>query len=135
MKERSEFSISKWEELKCGEPENNMLTARASVIYEMTGEIKGKLNVEYLLHYTNYDVSNQHNSEATYIGYITFVGSLNGKFGTFVLEDKGIYSSAGPVSELVIKPNTGTNDYKGISGTGKYFTEDGKMIFEIEYQI
>lgn len=135
MKVKSEFSIAKWEEANCGEPANNMVTARATVVYETNGEIKGKLNVEYLLHYTNYEVTNQHNSEASYIGYITFIGSLNEKSGTFVLEDKGTYSPTGPVSELRIKANTGTGDFKGISGTGKYFADNGKMVIEIEYTL
>ena len=133
MKVRSEFTIEKWEETNCGEPQNNMLTSRASVIYKTTGEINGKFNVEYILHYTNYNIDDEHNSEATYVGYMTFIGSWNNRSGSFVLEDKGVYSPTGPVSELRIKPNTGTGDFKGIAGTGKYFAEDGKMVIEFEF--
>lgn len=133
MKAKSKISVERWEEVKLGEAINNMLIARASVIYTTLGDINGKLDVEYLLHYTNYDNANQHNSEATYMGYITFSGSINQKSGTFVLEDKGSYSSVGPISELTIKPYTGTGDFIGISGGGRYFSEGKNMIIEFDY--
>ena len=133
MKVKSEFSVSKWEETNCAEPVNNMLVPRASVIYEVSGTINGKLDVEYLLHYTKYDPANQHNATATYTGYLTFSGSIDKMSGSFVFEEKGVYSPAGPVSELTIKPDTGTNDFKGISGTGRYYADDGKMMMEIDY--
>lgn len=135
MKAKSEFSVEKWDEVKLGEAINKMLIARASVIYNALGEINGKLNVEYLLHYTNYDYANAHNSEATYLGYIIFSGSINEKSGTFVLEDKGTYSSSGPKSELIIKPFTGTGDFAGISGSGRYLAEGEKMVIELDYKV
>jgi len=135
MKAKSEFRVAKWEETNCGEPADNMLLARASVVYETSGAIDGRLDVEYLLHYTNYDAADQHNATATYIGYLTFSGSMDGRSGSFVLEDSGVYSPAGPISELTIKPGTGTGAFKGISGTGKYFAEDTRMMIELEYAI
>ena len=133
MKVKSEFSVSKWEETNCQEPVNNMLVSRASVIYEASGTISGKFDVEYLLHYTKYDPENQHNAKATYTGYLTFSGSIDEMCGSFVMEEKGVYSPAGPVSELIIKPATGTDDFKGISGTGRYYADGGKMLMEIDY--
>ena len=135
MKVKSEFSVEKWDEKHCGEPMNDMLTARASVIYTAIGDINGRFNVEYLLHYTNYDAADQHNAVATYIGYLTFSGSVNGRNGAFVLEDKGIYTPNGPASEMIIKTNTGTDDFKGISGSGRYFAEGEKMIMEIDFSV
>ena len=135
MKTKSEFRVVKWEDVNCGEPVNNMLTSRASVVYEMSGGINGKMDVEYLLHSTNYNVDDPHKAVATYIGFMTFSGSMDEKSGTFVLEDSGVYSPAGPVSKLVIKPDTGTGDFNGITGSGKYFADGEKMIIEIEYLI
>ena len=135
MKAKSEFSVTKWDEVNCGEAVNNMQLSRVSVIYAASGAINGNFDVWYLLHYTNYDSGDQHNATTTYIGYLTFTGSINGKSGSFVLDDKGTYTPAGPVSELTIKTDTGTGDFKGISGTGKYFAEGEKMIIEIDYSV
>jgi len=135
MKTKCEFNVAKWDEMNCGEPVNGMVTARASIEFVSSGAINGKFNVEYLLHYTNYDKSNQHNSEATYLGYMAFSGSMDGKHGSFVFEDKGTYTPSGPASELSIKLNTGTDDFEGISGTGKYYAENNVMVIEIDYSI
>ena len=135
MKTKSEFKVTKWDEINCGEPVNGMTGARASIEFTSSGAINGKFDVEYLLHYTNYDKANQHNSEATYLGYLTFSGSMDGKRGSFVLEDKGAYTPTGPASELSIKVNTGTDDFAGISGTGKYYAENNAMVIEIDYSI
>jgi hypothetical protein len=132
MKVKSEFSVTQWDETKSGEPVKNMLLSRVSAVFETSGAITGKFEVEYLMHYTDYDEENLHNASATYLGYMVFTGSIDGNSGSFVLEDKGTYSSAGPVSVLTIKPDTGTNDFKNISGTGKYFAEGEKMMIEIE---
>ena len=135
MKVKNEFNVAKWDEVKCSEPSNGMVTAKASIIFMATGEINGRFDVDYLLHYTHYDEENQHNSEVTYVGFLTFSGSICGKSGSFVLEDQGAYTPVGPVSELVIKSGSGIGGFKGISGTGKYSAEGEKMIIELEYSV
>ncbi|MDR2144847.1 MAG: DUF3224 domain-containing protein [Tannerella sp.] len=135
MKIKSEFGVAKWDETRCGEVSNGMVTAKASIIFTVSGEMDGKLDVDYLLHYTHYDEANPHNSRATYVGFLTFSGSIGGKSGSFVLEDKGTNMSAGPVSELTVKPDTGTGDFRGISGSGKYYANGGKMVIEIDYSV
>ena len=133
MNFKGELSVAKWDETNLGKAVNKMVTARASIIYKITGAIIGECAVEYLLHYTNYNIDDQHNSEATYVGYMVFSGSINGKSGTFVLTDNGHYSPAGPISILSIKANTGTEDFTGISGTGKVYADGEKMIIEIDF--
>ena len=135
MTARGELTVSKWDEKNCGDVSNNMVMSRASIVYNITGDIQGEFIVEYLLHYTNYNTENQHNSEATYTGYMVFSGTINGKSGTFVLEDKGAYSAAGPVSDLTIKANTGTGGLSGISGTGRMFAEGSGMVIKIDYAV
>ncbi|MDR2231953.1 MAG: DUF3224 domain-containing protein [Tannerella sp.] len=133
MKVKSEFSVSKWNETKCGDPVNGMLLSNVSATFEASGAINGKLEVEYVMHYTNYNTENLYNATASYVGYLVFNGSVEGKSGSFVLEDKGIYTPAGPVSTLTVKPETGTGDLTGISGTGSYFAEGEKMVIELEF--
>ncbi|MCL2881664.1 MAG: DUF3224 domain-containing protein [Coriobacteriia bacterium] len=135
MEVKSEFSVAKWDEEKCGGPVGDSQVTRASAIYEVSGAIDGKLDVEYLVHYTDHGENDRHASTATYIGYLTFSGSIEGKSGTLVLEDHGEYSPAGPVSELMIKPGTGTGELTGISGTGHYSAEGEKMILELNYDL
>jgi len=127
MEVKSEFSVAKWDEGKCGEPAYGMQITRASVVYEVSGMINGELDVEYLMHYTNDSSDDQHNSVASYIGYMIFSGSIDGKAGAFALEDRGEYSPAGPVSKLTIKPDTGTDELTGITGAGRYYAEGDQL--------
>ena len=123
MKATSTFSISKWDE------SGQKPISRVSAIYDVNGELKGSLTVEYIMHYGSDDP----NAVVTYLGYLIFTGSILDKSGSFVLEDKGTYSSVGPVSDIYVKPDTGTNDLAGISGSGRYFAQGNEMILELEY--
>ena len=132
MKTKSEIAVTKWDEKNCGKVNSKMVMSRASIIYKTNGSMQGEINVEYIIHYTNYDIKNQHNSEATYIGYMIFSGIIDGKSGTFVLEENGQYSPIGPLSSLSIKKDTGTGELTGISGKGSLFPENSKMFIEYE---
>ena len=132
MKTQGEFTIGKWEEENLTSFPSVMPVAKASIVYEVTGAINGKLTVEYLLHYSCQDKEKPHNSKASYTGYMYFAGTVNGKSGSFVVEDKGNYTEAGPVSVLSIKPDTGTDELRGILGAGCYGFTGGKMIIEFD---
>jgi len=132
MKVQGEFTVKKWDEENLESFPMETPVAKASIVYEVTGEVKGKLSVEYLLHYSYQNRENMHNSKATYTGYMFFAGAIDGKSGSFVVEDKGSYTEAGPVSLLSIKPDTGTDELCGISGVGNYGFRDGKMMIEFD---
>ncbi|MGX7265639.1 DUF3224 domain-containing protein [Enterococcus crotali] len=90
---------------------------------------------DYLLHYSEYNKENPHLSEATYLGYLFFEGSLQERKGTFVLEERGTFEQGLPQNELVIKEKTGTKELSGIQGTGKYFLDGATLVIEIDYVI
>jgi len=132
MQIQSEFTVSKWEEQPLTTfPQENPLV-RASVIYEVTGEINGKLYAEYLMQYSNFDQENPHNSKATYLGYMLFEGKINDKSGTFVIEEEGEYTPSGPESTLSIKPHSGTSELANIAGNGYYRLQGDKMVISFE---
>ena len=82
---------------------------KASVEYSMTGEIIGKTLVEYLMFYKYFDAKDQHKSSAMYIGLMRFVGSVQGKEGSFVMEDHGyILRVAEQVQLCTLLPGQGS---------------------------
>lgn len=131
MKAQGIFTVSKWDEIQL----ETSSISRASIIYEITGGITGKFTVEYVMHYTHRDAMDPHNAAATFTGFMVFDGNVAGKKGTFVLEDKGAYTAAGPLSALTIKAGTGTDGFTGIVGSGKYASKDGQMVLELEYTL
>ena len=132
MKVQGEFTVKKWDEENLGSFPMDTPVAKASVIYEVTGEINGELSAEYLLYYSYQDRENMHNSKAAYMGYMFFIGAVNGKKGSFAVEDKGRYTEAGPVSVLSVIPDTGTDELRGTSGIGNYGFRGGKMMIELD---
>jgi hypothetical protein len=130
---QAQLQVSKWNETRLDGYPGATPVSRASIIYETDGEIEGKFHVEYVMHYTCFDAAEPHKSAATFAGFMLFEGAIGSRRGSFVLEDRGEYANFSPASHLSIKPGTGTGDFVGITGSGKYYTVDEKMIIELDF--
>jgi len=131
MKIQGEFTVGKWDEKKIGGSVEKPI-ASVSATFNVSGGMNGKLNVEYLMCYSNIDKDNPHNSKAMYTGYMLFNGTISGKPCSFAAEDRGAYTALGPKSGLAIIPGSGAGDFAGVSGKGGYGFKDGKMIIEFD---
>lgn len=130
MKARGTFAVTKWDEVPLAE---NSSLSRASIAYEAAGDINGQLTVEYVLHYTYRNPDDDHDALATFTGLEVFTGDIMGKSGSFVLVDNGSYDPEMLRSDLHIKPETGTGELTGITGSGFFAMQDGQMVIELEY--
>ncbi len=129
MKLRSELTVKSWEEA----PDDGRAGLnRVSAIFELKGPLHGQLQVDYLMYYQKMGEEDQHNSQATYTGFLVFTGRLSNKEGSFVLSDNGVYSPKGPQSSLTILPDSATLDLAGLKGQGRYFSEGETMVLELE---
>ncbi|HSP88586.1 MAG TPA: DUF3224 domain-containing protein, partial [Ignavibacteriaceae bacterium] len=70
-----------------------------------------------------------------YIGLMRFTGSLNGKEGSFVMEDHGTFNNGSANSSLKIISGSGMGELKDISGTGNYIADKNGAIIELNYQL
>jgi hypothetical protein len=135
MKVQFELKVTKWDESNASGFNNEIPITKVSTCFEIVGNTGGKFTVEYIMVSTKYDKNDTHNSQSEYLGFMEFNGTLDGKKGTFVIEDHGVYENSIPKSILKIKENTGTGELKGIQGTGSYYMENEKFIIELEYFI
>jgi hypothetical protein len=135
MKAKFELKVTKWDESKPDGFNEAIPITKVSTCFEIIGNTGGKFAVEYVMVSTEYDKNDKHNSRAEYLGLMEFSGILDGKKGTFVIEDQGIYENSMPKSRLRIKENTGTGELKGINGTGEYYMANEKFLIEFEYFI
>jgi hypothetical protein len=135
MKTKFEIKVTKWDESNPSGFNEEIPITKVSTCFEIIGNTEGKFTVEYIMVSTEYDKSDKHNSKAEYLGLMEFNGILDGKKGTFVIEDHGIYENSTPKSSLKIKENTGTGELKGINGTGEYYMNNEKFIIEFGYFI
>jgi hypothetical protein len=98
MKVQSDFTVAVWKEISLGEELSELPIMRVSAVFESVGDINGKFNVEYVMHYKRHDENNPHAAQARYTGYLLFSGTIKGKIGTFALEDAGVYMNSVPSS-------------------------------------
>ncbi|MBX2991868.1 MAG: DUF3224 domain-containing protein [Bacteroidetes bacterium] len=132
MKATATYSVKKWEESTLQQIPPDMKTTRASVEYELKGDLEGKATVEYLMFYVHADEKDQHNSTAVYTGLIRFEGKLNGRAGSFVMKDDGKFAGGAAESSLKILDGSGTGELKGISGTGMYRADREGARMEVD---
>jgi hypothetical protein len=132
MKATATYTVKKWEESMRQQISPDMKMTKASVEYELKGDLEGKATVEYLMFYTHADEKDQHNSAAEYIGLMRFEGKLNGRSGSFVMKDDGRFEAGIADSSLTILEGSGTGDLKRITGTGMYRASKEGARMEVE---
>lgn len=135
MKAKATYTVKKWEESSYQQIAPEKKITKASVEYNLTGEIEGKASVEYLMFYSHSDQDDQHKSAASYVGLIYFEGTLSGKSGSFVLEDNGTFEGGAARSALRIAKGSGTGQLESIHGIGMYLANREGYHIELEYNL
>ncbi|HET6401079.1 MAG TPA: DUF3224 domain-containing protein [Candidatus Kapabacteria bacterium] len=137
MKAHGTFTPAKWDENTVNQISPVKKITKASVVLDFgkDGEITGKATVEWLMFYKYSDEKDQHNSSASFVGLMRFEGTLNGKSGSFVMEDRGTFDNGALNASLTILPASGAGELQDISGTAKYASGSSRVDFEIEYEI
>jgi hypothetical protein len=135
MRATATFSPKKWDEKMYEQVSPHTKITRASVEYQYSGEVQGEGLVEYLMFYSSYDEHDPHKATAEYIGLIRFKGTVNGKTGSFVLEEGGAFAKVTAKSSLRMLPGSGTEQFAGISGSGTSVATPKSCHIELEYQL
>lgn len=135
MKATATYSPTKWDEKPYEQISSTMKLTRASVEFSFNGQMEGHGLVEYLMFYRFFDERDPHNASANYVGLIRFKGKLNGKEGSFTMEDRGAFEKAQAQSTLMIIPGSGTEELKGIVGTGTYVATSKSCRCELNYEL
>jgi len=135
MKASATFMPKKWDEKTYEQVSPQMKLTQTLAEFQYTGQLQGEGSVEYLMFYSAFDEHDPHNATAEYVGLIRFRGSVNGKAGSFVLEDRGAFQAVTAKSSLRILPGSGTDQLEGISGTGASVATPKTCTIELEYRI
>jgi Protein of unknown function (DUF3224) len=135
MKATGNFKPTKWDEKTYDQITTDKKLTKASVGLAFSGEIEGTAHVVWLMYYKHSDEKDQHNASATFIGMMRFDGTLNGKRGTFIMDDRGTFEKGMLNGNLTILPDSGTGELAGIAGNAKYHSNASDVAFEIEYEL
>lgn len=118
MKATATFSPTKWDEKPFGDLPKPTRMTKASVEFSFKGQMEGQGHAEFLMFYKEYDEKDPHGSSAVYVGLTRFTGTVNGKSGSFVMEERGTFEAGAAQSTSTIVAGSGTGDLKDIAGSG-----------------
>lgn len=72
---------------------------------------------------------------AGYVAIERVTGSLHGRKGSFVLQHSGTMTRGEPSLSVTVVPDSGTEEFAGISGKLAIIISEGKHSYEFEYSI
>lgn len=72
---------------------------------------------------------------AGYVAIELVTGNLNGKSGSFALQQMGSMDQNGQRLSVIVVPGSGTGELKGIIGTFEIKIEGGKHSYSLEYSL
>jgi hypothetical protein len=70
---------------------------------------------------------------AGYVAIEVVTGMLQGKHGSFALQQMATMDASGSKMTVVVVPGSGTGDLKGITGTFTIQIADGRHSYDLEY--
>ncbi|MFF4327310.1 DUF3224 domain-containing protein [Streptomyces sp. NPDC001591] len=116
-----QFTFANWEERTVSPEGVTPKLAHASVVNSFTGGIEAAgTTCEYSIVYVT-------EKTGTYTGMELLAGSLDGRTGTFAVEERGAFHPDGTVEcTFEVVPGSGTGELTGLSGTGTFLARHGE---------
>lgn len=123
------IEVSRWDPSTYDEREGAPQLVRILAEETFAGDLDGHGTVTFLQVLAA-------DGSASFVGVERFVGSLDGRVGSFVLADRGTQSSDGQVSgEWRVVPGSGTEALLGLSGEGGFNASAGeKASVHLDYR-
>lgn len=78
---------------------------------------------------------NEANGSRVYVALETVTGKLKGRSGSFILAHRGTMSANGQALSVIIVPDSGTDQLKGIAGNLDIDIRDGKHFYSMDYTL
>ena len=110
---KATFTVIAWDEKPYNEMNGLPKLTRTSVVKSYQGDIKGEGKLEYLMMYRD-------DGSASFLGLERVVGSVAGRSGSFVLQHSGTFKGGVATVTLVVVPDSGTGDLRGLRGNGGF---------------
>jgi Protein of unknown function (DUF3224) len=102
---------------------------RMAIEKQWSGEMEGTSSGQML---TGGDVKT---GSAGYVAIEKFSGTLKGRNGSFILQHSATMTKGKGDLTIVVVPDSGTDELKGISGKLTIRIENGKHFYDFEYAI
>ncbi|GHG54183.1 DUF3224 domain-containing protein [Streptomyces griseocarneus] len=126
------FTFATWEERTVGARETSPRLAHASVVNTFSGGIEAAdTTCEYTIAYAT-------DKTGTFTGMQVLTGRVDGRDGTFVVEERGSFDDDGTVHcAFEVVPGTGTGELTGLRGTGSFVARHGEpsVPYTFDYEV
>ena len=103
--------------------------SRRSIDKEFFGDIKATSQGEMFAAGTSVKGS------AGYVAIEKVSGELHGHKGTFILQHNGIMDRGAPQLTVTVVPDSGTEEFEGLTGNLSINIVDGKHFYEFNYEL
>ena len=123
------FTIKAWDEQPWAEVDEAPKLTHARVTTTYSGDLDGEGTSGLLMAYDQAD--------AGYTGYERFVGSLDGRPGSFVLRLGGGFADGAATTTWTVVEGSGTGDLAGLQGAGGYVANQGEpeVAWELRWSL
>jgi hypothetical protein len=109
---RATFTVTSWDEKDVENWEDGAKFTRARIGYAYEGDLHGEVVSENVMAYAP-------DGAVVYAGYDRFVGTLEGRTGSFVVENRGTYDGMTARTKMTVVPGSGTGELANLTGTGE----------------
>jgi hypothetical protein len=107
------ITVHKYEPAAYDESGNGLALSKIHVEESFAGDIEGEGVVEFLQ-------AVRADGSASFVGLERVTGSVNGKRGTFLLQDAGTMADNVVSGDWFVVPGSGTDQLAGLRGTGGF---------------
>ncbi|RKE17831.1 DUF3224 domain-containing protein [Streptomyces sp. TLI_171] len=123
------ISYADWKEEEIRAVEDGPKLSHATVANTFTGGIEAaRTDCDYNIVYTGA-------TTGVFTGLELLTGRLDGREGTFVLEEHGAFHEDGTVTcTFTVVPGTGTGALTGLRGSGEYTCRAGEQAFPYTFE-
>lgn len=124
---QGQFQITSWDEVAYQEREDGAKQSLAKITQQYTGAIEGTSTLQYLMCY-------RADGDATFVGFETVTGTVDGKSGSFVLQHNGTFSHGVAQSQFQVVAGSATDELAPLVGIGSFTSgEQGQAQYQLEF--
>ncbi|MFE0179173.1 DUF3224 domain-containing protein [Streptomyces sp. NPDC059002] len=115
------FTFAQWDEKPIAGAEGGARIAHASVTNDYVGGIEAAgTSCQYTIAYTSETVG-------SYVGHEFIDGTLDGRKGSFVIEQRGSFGADGTIQcSFTVLPGSATGELAGLTGAGSFTARGGQ---------
>ena len=117
-----------WEEERYDAAPGQPKFTHARVVHELAGAIRGEASMCYLMVY-------RPDESASFVGLATVTGTLDGRNGSFVMQDVGTFENGVARGRWTVLPGLGSGAMAGIRGDGHFAASEDGATYRLDVEL